>query len=210
MQLPSGAARGAMRVPGLGLRLRLRLRLLLGLRRMPVRVPGRMFRPVLMLVLACTIGACTPAEAPRSAPPARPSQLAAPAPEDAGALMLPDLMELLVDPAAGVLLAAADLEGGDDAEPPAAEAWQAVVDAALQLMRASEMLEQPALSLGRSDWLRFAAALREAAAAGSTAAGRHDAPGLAEAGARVRASCSACHALYARETTEAGLRGLSR
>jgi hypothetical protein len=136
--------------------------------------------------------------------------MAAPAPDDPGALFLPDLMDLLVDPAAGVLLAAADPEADHqadhEAEPRSAEAWQAVVDAALQLMQASEMLAQPALSLGRADWLRWAAALREAAADGGTAAGQRDAGGLAGAGARVRASCNACHALYAPEAGEAAMR----
>jgi hypothetical protein len=166
--------------------------------------------PVFVIALTGAMAACTPAEAPKPAPSARPAELAPLVLDDAGALVLPDMMDLLVDPAAGVLLAAADLQAGHDADPEAeprsAEAWQAVVDAALQLMQASEMLAQPALSLGRADWLQWAAAMREAAAAGGNAAGSRDAAGLAGAGARVRDSCNACHALYAPQAAEAALR----
>jgi hypothetical protein len=119
--------------------------------------------------------------------------------DDAGALFLPELMAYLVDPAAGVLLAAADLETSGDVEPRTVEAWQAVADAAVQLVQTSEMLAQPALALGRADWLQFAAALREEAAACVAAASRHDAGVLAEAGARIRATCQACHEHYALE-----------
>ena len=188
MRLPSRAARGAIRVRGLGLR------------PSRTRVLGRVLASVCALALLGTLGAmsaCTPAEAPKPAPSARPAQLAPLALEDTGALFLPDLMDLLVDPAAGVLLAATDPDADHEAEPRSAEAWQAIVDAAMQLVRAGDMLAQPPLSLGRSDWLRWAAAMREAAAEGGTAAGQRDAAGLAGAGARIRESCNACHALYA-------------
>lgn len=164
----------------------------------------RAFGAAPLFALVCTLAGCAPTEAPPSSmavaptpPPMRMEQ------GDAGMLVLPDLMAYLVDPAAGVLLAAADLEASGDAEPRTVEAWQAVADAAVQLVQTSEMLAQPALALGRADWLKLAAALREDAATCGAAAGRHDASDLAEAGARIRATCQACHALYAPEVTKA-------
>ena len=90
MRLPTRAARGAIRVRGLGFRLS------------PTRLLGRMLASAGAMAIMGTIGACAPAEAPKPAPSAPPAQLAPLALEDAGALFLPDLMDLLVDPAAGV------------------------------------------------------------------------------------------------------------
>ncbi len=122
--------------------------------------------------------------------------------DDELALILPDLMDLVVDPAAGVLFAAAEQQARTDLEPRTAEAWQAVVDAAAQLVQTGETLAEPALARGRADWLDWAAAMREGAAAASAASKRHDPRSLYAAGLQVRASCQACHARYAVQIAE--------
>lgn len=113
------------------------------------------------------------------------------------ALILPDLMDLVIDPAAGVLLAAAQQPARPDREPRTDAAWQAVADAAAELARTSEMLAAPALARGRADWLDTVAAMREGAAAGRAAARRHDPRALFAAGAQLRSGCEGCHARYA-------------
>ena len=126
------------------------------------------------------------------APPARPAQPAAELP----LLVLQELMELLVDPAADVVFAAADLQAAPEQRPASPMAWQAVADAADQLAEQGRQLAQPALSLQRPEWLRLAAALREGAADSAAAARRQDAQRLALAGERLRAACAGCHARY--------------
>lgn len=111
-------------------------------------------------------------------------------------LVLQELMELRVDPAAGVVFAAAELQGAPEQRPASAMAWQAVADAADQLAEQGRQLAQPALSLQRPDWLRLAAAMREGAADSADAARRQDAQRLASAGDRLRAACQDCHARY--------------
>ena len=167
MQLPPRRARGALHAP----------------RSAPVLA----LLAALVIAFMSTLAGCGPSEPPR------PAQRKPLVQDGAGAAMLPDLMDLLVDPAAGVLLAAADMEADGAAEPRAAEAWQAVADAAAQLVRSSATLAHPALALDRAEWLQFAAALGASAAAGGAAAVRHDAGGLAEAAAHVRSACRACH-----------------
>jgi hypothetical protein len=112
-------------------------------------------------------------------------------------LILPDLMDLIVDPAAAVLLTAAAQHARTDLETRSDEAWQAVGDAASQLAQTGDTLAGPALARGRPDWLQWAAAMREGAAAAGAAARRHDPRSLFAAGVQVRASCRACHARYA-------------
>jgi len=118
------------------------------------------------------------------------------APPPAAELVLQEVMELLVDPAAGVVFAAADLQAAPEQRPVSAMAWQAVADAADQLAEQGRQLAQPALSLQRPEWLRLAAALREGAADGAAAARRQDVQRLALAGERLRAACQDCHARY--------------
>lgn len=122
--------------------------------------------------------------------------------DDERALILPDLMDLIVDPAAGVLLTAADAPARADLEARSDEAWQAVSDAAAQLLRSSDSLVDPALARGQADWLQWADAMREGASAGGAAARRHDPRGLFAAGMQMRASCQGCHARYAPQITE--------
>jgi hypothetical protein len=117
--------------------------------------------------------------------------------DDANVLMLPDLMDLVVDPAAAVLFSGADRPTGSGYEPLADEAWQALADAAGELVRNADTLARSGLALGRADWLQWTAAMREGAAAGAAAARRHDPRNLWSASAQVRASCQACHARYA-------------
>jgi hypothetical protein len=151
--------------------------------------------------LVIALAGCMPSAAPppAAAPPSPPGL----APQDdAGALFMPDLMAFLVDPAAGVLLAAAGSETSRDAEPRAIEAWQAVVDAAVQLAQTGRTLTMPALAMGRDDWLQWSVALRDGAAACGTAATQRDARGLVAAGAQVRAACQSCHARYASDLVE--------
>jgi hypothetical protein len=150
------------------------------------------------LLLVLTLAGCSRDEPARSVTvPARSMAGLAASVGDASSLILPDLMDWMVDPAAAVLFAAADQQAWPDLEPRSEQAWQAVVDAADQLARSSDMLVQPALALGRGDWRQWTEAMREAAAAGAAAARRHDPTGLFEAAAQVRASCQICHAFYA-------------
>lgn len=113
--------------------------------------------------------------------------------DDAAALVLPDVMEWVVDPAAAVLAAAADQHAWVDLAPRSDEAWQAVVDAAAELQRSGDLLLRPALAQGRADWLESATALRDGAVAAAAAARRHDPRGLYLAGVQVRSGCQACH-----------------
>ncbi len=160
-------------------------------------------RHILGMLLAFALAACSRDEPPRPViAPAVPTAHPAVSLDDEAAMIVPDLMDLVVDPAAGVLFAAAGQNAWNDLEPRSGEAWQAVGDAASQLMRTSDTLADPALSRGRSDWLQWTAALRDGAAAGSAAARRHDPRSLFAAGAQVRASCQACHARYASQTAE--------
>lgn len=153
------------------------------------------FRQAAGLLLTIALSSCS-REAP---PPVRvaPSAAAAAQPDEGLALILPELMDLLVDPAAGVLLAAAEAPAHPTVEPRSAEAWQAVIDAAAQLVQGSGMLSDPALARGRDDWLPWAEAMREGAAAGAAAARRRDPRGLYTAGQQLRAACDGCHARHA-------------
>lgn len=128
--------------------------------------------------------------------------MAAALPDDELSLILPELMDLLVDPAAGVLLAAAGQTAHHEGEPRSVEAWQAVVDAAAQLAQTSSMLGDPALARGRPDWQAWVEAMRDGAAAGSAAARRRDPRGLYAAGQQLKAACDGCHARQARQLAE--------
>lgn len=156
------------------------------------------------LLLALALAGCSRHEppAPAMAPPTAPVVHAAAAVDDDSALILPDLMDLVVDPAAGVLFAAADQHAWTDLEPRSDEAWQAVADAAAQLAQTSGTLAHPVLARGRADWLQWADTLRDGAAAAGAAARRHDPRSLFAAGAQVRGSCQACHARYATQVAE--------
>lgn len=163
------------------------------------------------LLLAFALAGCSRHEPPASAtapsPPAMP--IAAPM-DDESALILPDLMDLVVDPAAGVLFAAADQHAWTDLEPRSDEAWQAVADAAAQLAQTSSTLAHPVLARGRADWLQWADTLRDGAATAGAAARRHDPRSLFAAGAQVRASCQGCHARYATQLAEPFALGVPR
>lgn len=154
-----------------------------------------LLRPACGLLLTMALASCS-REAPSPPHVATPVAMA-PQPDQGLALILPELMDLLVDPAAGVLLAAADQPAHPTLEPRSAEAWQAVVDAAAQLVQGSGMLSDPALARGRDDWLPWAEAMREGAAAGAAAARRRDPRGLYTAGQQLRAACDGCHARHA-------------
>lgn len=163
------------------------------------------------LLLAFALAGCsrhepaTPVVA--SVPPV--ARTAAPL-DDESALILPDFMDLLVDPAAGVLLAAADPLAMTDLEPRTDEAWQAVADAATQLAQTSGTLADPALARSRPDWLQWTGTMRDAAASAGAAARRHDSGRLLAAGMQVRASCQGCHARYASWVAEPLALGVPR
>lgn len=153
------------------------------------------FRLAAGLLLTIALASCS-----REVPPpprAATAVTTAPLADEGLALILPELMDLLVDPAAGVLLSAADAPAQPTLEPRSAEAWQAVVDAAAQLAQTSGMLSDPALARGRADWLPWAEAMRDGAAAGAAAAKRRDPRGLYTAGQQLRAACDGCHARHA-------------
>lgn len=150
------------------------------------------------LLLTLALASCSREALP---PPVAAQRPAVALPDEGLALILPELMDLLVDPAAGVLLAAADAPAHPTLEPRSAEAWQAVVDAAAQLVQGSGMLSDPALARGRADWLPWAEAMREGAAAGAAAAKRRDPRGLYTAGQQLRAACDGCHARHAAQPT---------
>ena len=134
--------------------------------------------------------------------PMTPVEIEAVSPDAAAALILPDLMELVVARAAGVLLAAADQHAWNYLEPCSDDAWRAVVDAAAQLAQTVATLSRSALVRGRADWLQWAAAMREGADTGTAAARRHGPRVLFAAGAQLRAGCQACHARYVAQIAE--------
>lgn len=149
------------------------------------------------VLLAAVLAACAPAD--ESAAPAAPrpahTAMPAPLPTDEPMLSMPDLMALVVDPAAGVFGPA--FQRDPQREPRAPQAWQAVAEAASELERTAEVLEQPGWSLGRAEWLRSVAELREGSRAGAHAAQRRDARQLARAAQRLQVACDGCHAHYA-------------
>lgn len=164
----------------------------------PRRWPAGAWLPAAVLVLV--LAGCQRGEPPSTATavatmaaPAAPVAPVAPDGDDAAALVLPDVMEWVVDPAAAVLAAAADQHAWVDLAPRSDEAWQAVVDAAAELQRSGDLLLRPALARGRADWLESAAALRDGAVTAAAAARRHDPRGLYLAGVQVRSGCQACH-----------------
>lgn len=152
------------------------------------------------LLLMLALAACS-REAP-APPPAVVATTTAALPDEGLALILPELMDLLVDPAAGVLLAAAGQPAHPELEPRSAEAWQAVVDAAAQLTQSSGMLANPALARDRPDWLSWTEAMREGAAAGAASARRRDPRGLYAAGQQLKAACQGCHASHAAQLAD--------
>ncbi|MBX3604830.1 MAG: hypothetical protein KF788_06150 [Piscinibacter sp.] len=160
---------------------------------------GRTVSLLVLPLLLAGLAACSRGGAPVMAEGAGPAErpIAAPAPEAELALILPDLMDLGVDPAAGVLFAAVAREGAAPYESRNDEAWQATADAAAELVRFSGLLADPALAGSRADWRQWAAAMRDGAALAGAAARRRDARSLFAAGAQVRASCQACHARFA-------------
>lgn len=148
--------------------------------------------------LVMLLAGCAPADESRLPAPARPAHVAAAAPllpADEPMLSMPDLMALVIDPAAGVFGPA--FQRDPQREPRAPQAWQAVADAATELERTAAVLEQPGWSLGRAEWLRSVAELREGTRAGAEAAKRRDAGQLARAAQRLQVACDGCHAHYA-------------
>ena len=110
-------------------------------------------------------------------------------------LSMADLMALVIDPAAGVLDPATHRDA--QRRPRTPEAWQAVDEAAQALDRAAEVLREPGWSLGRADWLRAVAELREGARSSAAAARARDPKRLADAGEQLSAACAGCHARHA-------------
>ena len=62
---------------------------------------------------------------------------------------------------------------------------------------AAGVLEQPGWSLGRAEWLRAVAELRDGTRAGAEAARLRDGSRLASAAQRLQVACDGCHAHYA-------------
>lgn len=144
-------------------------------------------------LLAAFLAGCSPGSDPAPTLPARTA--AALTVPDEPLLVMADLMALVIDPAAGVLDPATHRD--PLRRPRSAEAWQAVGDAAMALERAADVLQEPGWSLGRAEWLRAVAELREGTRASAAAARSRDQRRLAEAGDRLRGACNGCHARYA-------------
>lgn len=153
-------------------------------------------RPVGALLLAAWLVACSRAPERAVPLPVRQASVATPpAGADEPLLLMADLMALVIDPAAGVLDPATHRDA--QRRPRTPEAWQAVDEAAQALDRAAEVLQEPGWSLGRGDWLRAVADLREGARASASAARSRDARRLADAGEQLRSACGSCHARHA-------------
>jgi hypothetical protein len=112
-------------------------------------------------------------------------------------LVMQEVMEWLVDPAAGVVFAAAGRTSLPERRPSDPMAWQAVADAAQQLAEQGRLLAQPALTSTRADWLGLAAEMQRSANAAMEAARHHDADATAQASDALRAACQGCHLRYA-------------
>lgn len=145
------------------------------------------------VLLAAFLAGCSPGADPAPTLPARTAAtLSLP---DEPLLVMADLMALVIDPAAGVLDPATHRD--PLRHPRSAEAWQAVADAATALERAADVLQEPGWSLGRAEWLRAVAELRDGTRASAEAARSRDLRRLADAGDRLRGACNGCHARYA-------------
>jgi hypothetical protein len=148
----------------------------------------------LLAALAAT--ACSRGEAPPQVDHAG-AAIAAPAGVDADLLVLHDVMEWVVEPAADVVFAAAGLQAPTDRRPSGALAWQAVADAAERLAEQGRLLMHPSLATNRADWQGLATAMFRSASDAMDAARRHDEAGAARASDALRASCQGCHVRYA-------------
>lgn len=153
-------------------------------------------RAAFVVSMAMLAAACTRGEAPPARAAAVPPVAASPG-LDADLLVLNDVMEWVVDPAADVVFAAAGLHAPADRRPSGAPAWQAVADAAQQLAEQGRLLMQPAFATQRADWHALAAAMHRSASDAAEAARRHDADRAATASDALRASCQGCHLRYA-------------
>lgn len=144
------------------------------------------------VLLAASLAGCSPGADPAPPPARTAAALTLP---DEPLLVMADLMALVIDPAAGVLDPVTHRDPLHHPRSP--EAWQAVADAATALERAADVLQEPGWSLGRAEWLRAVAELRDGTRASAAAARARDQRRLSEAGERLHAACSGCHARYA-------------
>ena len=164
-----------------------------------MRGPSARATRTLALLAATLAAACSRVETPPSAAsPAALRQAAAPAPAvDEALLLVQELMDWVVEPAAGVVFAAVGRRAPPDRRPAGAAAWQAVADAAERLGEQAAWLAQPALAAHRSDWQTLAGAMRLSAAEVGAAARAQDAERAAQASDALRAACQGCHLRYA-------------
>jgi hypothetical protein len=153
-------------------------------------------RGAFVVAVAVLAAACSRGEAPSVRVAAAPA-VAASSGLEADLLVLNDVMEWSVEPAADVVFAAAGLGAQADRRPNTAPAWQAVADAAQQLAEQGHLLMQPAFATHRADWQGLAAAMHRSASDAAEAARRRDADRTAAASDALRASCQGCHLRYA-------------
>lgn len=87
-------------------------------------------------------------------------------------------------------------EGTTDLTPTTEEGWQKVLDAADEITRLSEVLQEERHSLNRDAWNVLSASLVDAADRGRVAVANKDGAELFEAGAQLYQVCVACHQTF--------------
>lgn len=101
-----------------------------------------------------------------------------------------ELMAVMVVPSSTVVFKAASEPPKDD------DGWSAVRANALTLAESGNLLMIGSRARNRGEWMKMAAAMRDAAVMGVKAADARDGDALSEAGERVYSTCEQCHARY--------------
>lgn len=134
-----------------------------------------------------------------SAPPPAESA-AAPATPFNAILDLKQLMNWVIDPAAGKVWASVGTtvtsEGTKEIAPRTDEDWTAVRNSAATVAESANLLMLPGRARNQDDWMVQAKKLSEAAMEATRAAEVKDTEALFAAGGNIYQACSDCHAKY--------------
>jgi len=125
---------------------------------------------------------------------------AEPPPAPKTALVMKDLMEHVIDPAADVFWLSSGTiitAQGEISRTPTTEAgWEAAVNAAAILVEAGNLLAAPGRAPDQKEWVLYAHELADASAAGMKAAQAKDAKAVFDTGGRIYLACRSCHMKY--------------
>ena len=134
------------------------------------------------------------------APSCGPGESAGPPPPLEPVAEVHDLMHDLIYPHAEVFWDSVgtiiDMEGTHEIRPGNEDQWETVVQSALTVAEAGNLLMLEGRARDAGPWLEHATALREAATRGLEAARNRDADAVFEIGGDVYYACNGCHEDY--------------